>query len=120
MALDISKGDAVDAGGAAIAAHLLPRPLQDVPAVDLVVERVEPSSGIGLGRPVERALQFLDLVIGGPSHSGHSPALPCSAHVDEAAALPSPAVLLSARLKQYYDRLRRPPGSTPTSRFGRL
>jgi len=74
VALDVSKGDAVDAGGAAVAAHLLPRPLQDVPAVDLVVERVEPSSGIGLGRPVERALQFLDLVIGGPSHSGtHRP-----------------------------------------------
>ena len=29
---------------------------------------------------------------------------------DEAAALLSPAVMLSARLKQYYGRLRRPPG----------
>ena len=47
----------------------LPRPLQDVPAVDLVVERVEPSSGIGLGRPVKRSLQFSDFVLlGGPSH----------------------------------------------------
>ena len=33
--------------------------------------------------------------------------------MNEAAALPSPAVLLSARLKQYYGRLRRPPGSRP-------
>src|SRR5437763_3162372 len=37
--------------------------------VDLVVERVEPSFGIGLGRPVERSLQFSDpLLLGGPSH----------------------------------------------------
>jgi hypothetical protein len=28
---------------------------------------------------------------------------------DEAAALPSPAVVLSARLDRYYDRLRHPP-----------
>ena len=30
--------------------------------------------------------------------------------IHEGAALPSPAVLLSARLNRYYDRLRRPPG----------
>src|SRR5690242_2898309 len=36
---------------------------------------------------------------------------------DEAAAFPSPAVLLSARLNQYYGRLRRPPGQRSTSRF---
>src|SRR5436305_516271 len=30
--------------------------------------------------------------------------------IDEVAALPSPAVVLSARLKQYYGRLRRPSG----------
>jgi len=35
--------------------------------------------------------------------------------MNEAAALPSPAVLLSARLDRYYGRLRRPPGTTPTS-----
>ena len=39
---------------------------------------------------------------------------------DEAAALPSPAVMLSARLKQYYGRLRRPPGQQSTSRGHRL
>jgi hypothetical protein len=33
--------------------------------------------------------------------------------MNEAAALPSPRVLLSRRLKQYYGRLRRPPGSRP-------
>ena len=39
---------------------------------------------------------------------------------DEAAALPSPAVMLSARLKRYYGRLRRPPGQRSTSRGHRL
>src|SRR5215211_7203125 len=33
--------------------------------------------------------------------------------MNEAAALPSPAVLLSARVNRYYGRLRRPPGSPP-------
>src|SRR5271167_758716 len=37
--------------------------------------------------------------------------------MDEAAALPSPRVLLSRRLKRYYGRLRHPPGTTPTSRL---
>ena len=37
--------------------------------------------------------------------------------MNEAAALPSPAVLLSARVDRYYGRLRRPPGSRSTSRL---
>jgi hypothetical protein len=37
--------------------------------------------------------------------------------VNEAAALPSPAVVLSVRLDQYYDRLRLPPGTQSTSRL---
>src|SRR3990170_8541683 len=37
--------------------------------------------------------------------------------MDEVAALPSPRVLLSRRLKRYYGRLRRPPGLPPTSRL---
>ena len=37
--------------------------------------------------------------------------------MNEAAALPSPPVLLSGQLKQYYGRLRRPPGSQSTSRL---
>src|SRR3954454_1101684 len=36
--------------------------------------------------------------------------------MNEAAALPSPRVLLSRRLKRYYGRLRRPPGTPSTSR----
>ena len=54
--LDVSDGLSVDAGRAAIGAHQLPRPLQNVPAVDLVMERVEPSFGVGFGRPVKRSL----------------------------------------------------------------
>ena len=56
VALDLGKCDAVDAGCAAVAAHLPPRALQHVPAVDFVVERVKASPGLGLGRPVQRAL----------------------------------------------------------------
>ena len=37
--------------------------------------------------------------------------------MDEAAALPSPRVLLSRRLKRYYGRPRLPPGSTSLSRL---
>ena len=62
-------------------------------------------------------LQGLNPVLpGGPSHRWHSPALPRTLRTDEAGALPSPAVVLSARLQRYYGRLRRPPGSPPTSR----
>src|SRR6266568_3861958 len=46
----------------------------------------------------------------------HQPFL-ARGRVDEAAALPSPGVVLSPRLKRYYGRLRRPPGSPPTSRL---
>ena len=112
--LDITDSGPVDAGRAAIAAHQLPRTLQHVPAVDLVIERVEPSPGIGLGRPVKRSLQFSNLVcFSGPSHLWHSPILPRTRRMNEAAALPSPTVLLSARLKQYFGRLRLPPSTRP-------
>jgi len=40
--------------------------------------------------------------------------------IDEAAALPSPAVVLSVRLKRYYGRLRRPPGTRPFPGANRL
>ena len=54
---------------APLLARTIPHPLQNVPAMDLVIERVEPTSRIGLGRPVERSLQFSDFVLpGGPSH----------------------------------------------------
>jgi len=49
--------------------------------------------------------------------TGHSPT---AVRTDEVAALPSPTVVLSARLKQYYGRLRLPPGTRSTSRFSWL
>jgi hypothetical protein len=60
---------------ASTAVGLEPRALQHVPAMDLVIQRVEPSPGVGLGRPVQRSLQFSDLVVpGGTSHEGtHQP-----------------------------------------------
>ena len=54
--MKVLKGGPVDTGCASIVAHVGPRPLQDVPAIDLVIERVEPSLGVGLGRPVQRSL----------------------------------------------------------------
>jgi len=116
--LDVNQGGPVDTCSAAVTAHVDPRPLEDVPAIDLVPQRVEPSPGIGLGRPVKRMLQGTDRIrhsgstSGGTSHSGTHRAPPRRAvRTDEVAALPSPAVVLSARLKQYYNRLRRPPGT---------
>ena len=47
---------------------------------------------------------------------GRWPALPCTGRMNEA-ALPCPAVLLSARVDRYYGRLRHPPGSRSTSRL---
>jgi hypothetical protein len=77
--LDVLDGLPIDASRAVVGAHQLPRALHNIPAVDLVIERVEPSPGIGLGRPVKRSLQFSDLILlGGPSHEWHSPALPCA------------------------------------------
>jgi len=40
--------------------------------------------------------------------------------MNEAAALPSPAVLLSAQLNRYYGRLRRPPDTPPFPGANRL
>ena len=55
---------------------------------------------------------------GGTSLTGTHRAPPRQTlRIGEAAALPSPAVMLSVRLKQYYGRLRRPPGQRSTSRF---
>jgi hypothetical protein len=73
--LDIGDGFLVDASRAAVAAHMGPRALQHVSATDLVIQRVEPSPGISLGRPVQRWLQISNLVLpGGTSHEGtHQP-----------------------------------------------
>src|SRR5215831_12259246 len=55
--LDLPDRDLVDVGFTAVAAHQLPLSLQDVSAVNLVVQHVESSPGVNLGRPLRRALQ---------------------------------------------------------------
>src|SRR6185437_12269155 len=87
------------------------------------------SLGFGLGRPVQRVLQGTHLIqrnlvndkdsaAGGTSRNGTHRAPPStSARIDEAVALPSPAVVLSARLDRYYGHLRRPPSSLPLPGF---
>jgi hypothetical protein len=86
---------------------------------------MKPSPGIGLGRPVQRVLQGTHLIqrnlvydtdsaVSGTSANGtHRAPPPSTARIDEAVALPSPAVMLSARLDRYYGHLRRPPGWLP-------
>src|SRR6266571_1294060 len=84
---------------------------------------MKPSFGVGLGRPVQRMLQGTNRICrnrphsGGTSRNGTHRAPPSQTlRIDEVAALPSPQVMLSCRLKRYYCRLRRPPGTPPTSR----
>ena len=77
--LDLRQGDLVNARCAIVTAHRGPRPLQNVTAADLVIQRVESPPGIGLGRPVQRMLQGTDRIgrdtparslRGGTSHPG--------------------------------------------------
>ena len=69
--LDSGQGDLVDARCAVVTAHRDPRAPQNITAADLVVQRVEPPPGIGLGRPVQRMLQGTDRITGHPrSRSG--------------------------------------------------
>ncbi len=120
---DICQGGPVDARRAVVAAHRIPRTLQDVLAVDLVSQRMEPSFRVGPGRPVKRMLQRSDSVPsdsrqGGPSRNTgtHQSAAPRS-RTNEAAALPITAGCVVLRLDRYYDRLRLLPGAPPTSRL---
>jgi hypothetical protein len=72
------------------------RPPQNIPAADLVIQRVEPPPGIGLGRPVQRMLQSTDRITyhprsrsGGTSLTGTHRAPPRQTlGTDETAALP--------------------------------
>ena len=56
LPFDPVQGDPVDTRHAVVAAHRDPRTPQDISAKDLVPQRIEPSPGIGLGRPVKRML----------------------------------------------------------------
>jgi hypothetical protein len=81
-----------------------------------------PRPGSALPRPVQRVVQGTHLIpgnsnasaVGGTSRTGTHRAPPLtSARLDEAVALPSPAVVSSARLNRYSDHLRRPSGWLP-------
>ena len=125
LLLDPVQGGPVDARCAIVGAHRDPRAPQDISAQDLVPQRMKPSPGIGLGRPVQRVLQGTHLIhrnlvfdkgsaVGGTSLTGTHRAPPLSpTRIDEVVALPSPAVVLSARLNRYYGHLRRPSGWLP-------
>ncbi|MBB5792138.1 hypothetical protein HDA41_000102 [Streptomyces caelestis] len=62
--LDPPEISRVGARSAVVTTHRRPRMRQDIPAVGPVPQRVEPPSGIGLGRPVGRMLQGMDLIRG--------------------------------------------------------
>ena len=103
VALDLGERDAVDTGCAAIATHLLPRALQNVPAIDLVVERMESSLGGRPWPPGRACVVVLEPYSGWLLDRGHSPIPPYSTHMDKVGALPitggsvvrpAPAVLL--------------------------
>ena len=55
-------GHAVHAGSAPVRAHARPRPPQDVHAVDVAIQGMEPAFGFLLGTAVKRPLQGSDLV----------------------------------------------------------
>src|SRR5260370_1450238 len=121
LAFDLIQGDLVNAGCAVVSTHRHPPAPQDVPAEDLVPQRMESTSGIGLGRPVQRVLQGTHLIQprtsagGGTSRRIGTHRAPPStpALIDEAGGRPPPPVMLSGRLDRYYDPLRRPPGPLP-------
>src|SRR5947208_6936330 len=68
--LDISQRGLIDARRPTIAEHRNPRPPQDILPEDLVSQRMEPTSGISLGCPVERMLQGTDRIHRYGSRSG--------------------------------------------------
>ena len=89
--------------------------------MDPVMKRVKPSPGIGLGRPVQRALQLSDVVyFGGPSH-GVALTKPFAAPTHTQSSGPSLTDGCAVRqLNRYDGRLRLPPGTRPLPASRRL
>jgi hypothetical protein len=61
--LDLGDRDAVNPGSTPVLPHLLPRPLQHIPAMDAIPQRVEASARRPLGRQVQLDLEFSNLVL---------------------------------------------------------
>jgi len=95
LALDLLDGDTVHARGSPVASNLLPSALQEVLAVDLVVQRVEASARRPLGRPVQLDLELSGLFSGVVSHPAFADLSLQPQARDAAGALPSGRVVLS-------------------------
>src|SRR5439155_13759027 len=118
---------------APVRTHTSPCPPQDVPAIDVAVQGMEPAFGFLLGTAVQRPLQGTDLVhrpvvtycdaflpAGGTSRTGTHPGTSShAARIDEAGVLRSGRVMLSRP-----SALLRPPPTASrqpaTSRLHRL
>src|SRR5215210_4256889 len=76
LLLNLLDGLLVYAGDPSVGLHLLPRSRQDVLAVHLVVERMEPPRRTRLRGPIQSSLEFSCLSWGGPSPKGTHRRLP--------------------------------------------
>src|SRR5215470_10603178 len=107
--LDGGQGDLVDARRAIVRAHRDPRAPQNVTAADLVIQRVEPSPGIGLGRPVQRMLQGTDRI------RRHRPLRGGTSRHGTHRAPPDNTAHRRSSGPSHHRRLCCPPGSTGTT-----
>jgi len=58
VAFHIFDADAIDAGASLVGSHFLPGPPQDVGPDDAVIQSVEPTAPIPLGRKIPSALEL--------------------------------------------------------------
>jgi len=75
LLLDHRQRDAVDAGSSLVATHALPCLQQDVTPPDPVIQRMETTLPIALGRDVQPALEFSHFFRGVVGSCDHALAL---------------------------------------------
>ena len=107
--LDRRAGHAIHARRAPVGAHQFVGMAQDVRAIDLVVEQVEPVVRLRLRLEIQLPLKRPDVFRCFQAHR-QSPILGFFESAPEVRALPSAGV---TRLHQYYDPVRRPPDRRP-------
>src|SRR5690349_11741250 len=124
---DPGQGDLAGARRAVVPAHRDPRAPQHVAAADLVNSawNRRPGSALAARSSACRKARTGSPATGDPCAAGLALTaltgpLQTTLRTDEAAALPSPQVVLSRRSNRYYGRLRRPPGQPSASRSRRL